>query len=256
LAHLNRQKIQREAKRLLASASEGMRWTSLVKNIHEAHPETPINSIWGGTQALFKKDADVIKLSKGIYALQSASDIGIKPKQDDQELTGDNASQTLKEADFYDSFADWLRDGLDEVTNAITVGGNIFGGKWNTPDVIGVLRPLAGDLVKFDPQVVTAEIKIDPNQSVTAFGQAISYRLFSHKSYLVLPNNMSDPDFDRVMALATVFGLGLITFDLNKDNPAYKLEQRASLAQPDMSYVNQMAAKLNQYDSKAFDKLF
>jgi hypothetical protein len=112
---------------------------------------------------------------------------------------------------------------MDEVTEAITIGGNIFKGKWNTPDVIGVLRPRKGDLIKFDPQIVSAGIKIDPSQPVTAFGQAVSYRLFSHKCYLVLPDSTAADDLDRVEALPTVFGLGLVVFNVDPDNPGFQL---------------------------------
>lgn len=254
LPKLSTSEIKKIAKQRVASSPAGVRWTTLVKAISADSPDTPENTIWGATQALFKSDHDIIKISKGIYTLKQ-SDVVLQnevqtPLSNELEVAG------CKESDFYTSFADWLRDGLDEVTEAIAIGGNIFKGKWNTPDVIGVLRPLRGDLIKFEPQIVSAEIKIDPTQPVIAFGQAISYRLFSHKCYLVLPRSTSEDDLDRVEALATVFGLGLVVFDLDKDDPNYGLVSRASLASPDMVYVNQMAKRLSAHDSKAFDRLF
>ena len=217
-----------------------------------------MNTIWGSTRALFVFDDDIVKVSKGIYALErnvesTTPDAGKPEANVSVPATG---SGTVTEADFYHLFADWLRDGLDEVTEAIAIGGNIFKGKWNTPDVIGVLRPLKGDLIQFSIQIVSAEIKIDPGQSVTAFGQAASYRLFSHKCYLVLPRTISADDLDRIEALSVVFGLGLVIFDLDKGNPAFELVSRAMPAQPDMVYVNQMAKRLNDHDRRAFDKLF
>ena len=110
--------------------------------------------------------------------------------------------------------------------------------------------------MKFDPQIVSVEIKIDPTQPIVAFGQAISYRLFSHKSYLVLPDSTSPDDLDRITALATTFGLGLVTFTVDANDPQFTIQVRATLSQPDMVYVNQMAALLNKYDSKGFDRLF
>lgn len=165
-------------------------------------------------------------------------------------------SKPLAEKDFYRPFAEWLRDGLEEVTEALAIGGNIFKGKWSTPDVIGVLRPMRGDLVKFEPQIVSVEIKTDPAQPVVAFGQAISYRLFSHKSYLVLPDTTSADDLDRMIALSTTFGLGLVTFKVDADDPEFTDQVRATLATPDMVYVKQMATLLNNYDKKGFDRLF
>lgn len=254
LPKLSTAEIRKIAKQRVAASPEGVRWTTLVKGISADSPDTPENTIWGSTQTLFKNDPEIIKISKGIYALKQPETVlpneAETPSPVEIEVAG------CKESDFYASFADWLRDGLDEVTEAIAIGGNIFKGKWNTPDVIGVLRPLRGDLIKFEPQIVSAEIKIDPAQPVTAFGQAISYRLFSHKCYLVLPRTTSEDDLDRVEALATVFGLGLVVFDLDKDDPNYELVSRASLAAPDMVYVNQMAKRLSAHDSKAFDRLF
>lgn len=38
--------------------------------------------------------------------------------------------------------------------------------KWGTPDVVGVYKPLASQLIKFDLEIVSAEIKIDPQAPV------------------------------------------------------------------------------------------
>lgn len=255
---LNIQQIKIRAKQKLASAPDGIRWTDLVKEISSETPETPVNTIWGSTHSLFKTDPDIVKISKGVYTLKTLSQSVISPKDEApvEAVEVTPGGVVLTEDMFYLPFAEWLRDGLDEVTEAISIGGNIFKGKWNTPDVIGVPRPLKGDLIKFDPQIVSAEIKVDPSQPVTAFGQAVSYRLFSHKCYLVLPGTTAADDLDRVEALATVFGLGLVTFSLDAANPSFQLITRAILAQPDMVYVNQMAQRLNAYDQKAFDRLF
>lgn len=55
------------------------------------------------------------------------------------------------------------------------------------PDAIGVLKPRARDIFKFEPPIVTAEIKAVPSQPVVALGQAVVYRLFSYQSYIVVP---------------------------------------------------------------------
>ena len=256
MAKLTTSQIKVLAKQKVAAVPEGVRWTTLVNEIKAESPETPINTIWGCTQSLFKDDPDITKISKGIYSLRIPAGA---IKQVPKEATDQTNSELIKspyEKDFYRPFAEWLRDGLEEVTEALPIGGNIFKGKWSTPDVIGVLRPMRGDLVKFEPQIVSVEIKTDPSQPVIAFGQAISYRLFSHKSYLVLPRTISADDLDRMIALSTTFGLGLVTFNVNVDDPAFTLQVRAALAAPDMIYVNQMASQLNAYDKKGFDRLF
>jgi hypothetical protein len=47
----------------------------------------------------------------------------------------------FKESDFYDTFAEWLKNDLDEVTDATALGGAAMGKKWGTPDVVGVYKP-------------------------------------------------------------------------------------------------------------------
>jgi len=52
---------------------------------------------------------------------------------------------------------------------------------------VGIYKPLASNLIKFPIEIVSAEIKIDPQQPVVAFGQAVAYRLFSTKPYIAMP---------------------------------------------------------------------
>jgi hypothetical protein len=120
-------------------------------------------------------------------------------------------SEPLTEQDFYVSFAEWLEEN-DEATVASALGGSSLGVKWGTPDVIGVLKPRAQDIFKFEPQIVTAEIKVVPSQPVVAFGQAVAYRLFSQKSYIVVPNSTSSDDMNRLKSLCSIHGVGLVTF--------------------------------------------
>jgi len=121
---------------------------------------------------------------------------------------------------------------------------------------MGVLKPRASDLYKFEPRIVSAEIKVVADQSIVAFGQAISYKLFSHKSYLVLPDTLADEDRDRVERLATVVGLGLVIFSLDASDPRFRLVTRANATTPDMFYVNLMASRLRETDRRAYDRLF
>ena len=109
-----------------------------------------------------------------------------------------------------------------------------------TPDVFGVLRPRESDIVKLPLEVVVAEIKTDSAQLITAFGQACAYKLFSHRSYLVVPRDSSPDDIGRLDALCVIFGIGLIVFSAKvPDTPDYEIRVRASKHEPDMFYVNQ-----------------
>lgn len=87
----------------------------------------------------------------------------------------------IKEEDFYVPFGEWLKNDIEDVTDAIPLGRNKFKDKWGTPDVIGKREPRRSDIIKGATEIVSAEIKTDSAQLVTAFGQACAYKLFSHK---------------------------------------------------------------------------
>lgn len=125
-----------------------------------------------------------------------------------QVETKEHAKVTLLEADFHESFAHWLEETAEEVAVAAAVGGSLLKQKWGTPDVIGSLPPQAQDIIKSESQIVSAEIKIDPAQPVVAFGQAVAYKLFSHKSFIAVPKATNKDDLARLRALCSIHGVG------------------------------------------------
>jgi hypothetical protein len=262
---LNRKQIQDEALAVLQGQPGGVRWSELLKTLIAAYPETPSNSIRGATHALFSTDARIEKVARGTYRLASLGDAddSVAIAQDEavaqtvvEVETSDHRQVTYVEADFYQSFADWLVDVAEEVNAAVALGGSVLKGKWGTPDVIGVLKPRTQDMLKFEPQIVSAEIKIDPSQPVVAFGQAVAYRLFSHKSYIVVPNTTGEDDMGRLKALCSIHGVGLVTFTLDKMAPDYTTLVLPQQASPDMFYANQMLRRLLATDPTAFEQLF
>lgn len=170
-------------------------------------------------------------------------------------LATGKSTASVTEQDFYESFAAWLEDN-DEATVAAALGGSSLGGKWGTPDVIGVLKPRAQDIFKFEPQIVTAEIKAVPTQPVVAFGQAVAYRLFSHKSYIVVPDSTTSDDMNRLKSLCSIHGVGLVTFALDKEQPDFNVVVLPVLAAPDMFYVNNMLDRLKASEPRLLNKLF
>jgi hypothetical protein len=116
--------------------------------------------------------------------------------------------------------------------------------------VIGIRAARASDIVKFSTEIVSAEVKTDSSDLITAFGQACSYKLFSHKSYMVVPCQSSVEDVARLDALCRIFGIGLILFDATApDNPDYQIRVRASKHEPDMFFLNRCLKTIE-------DKLF
>ncbi len=119
------------------------------------------------------------------------------------------------------------------------MGGNRFRDKWGTPDVIGKRESKRSDILQAPTEIVSAEIKTDASQLVTAFGQACAYRLFSHKSYLVVPEASPQDEVARLDALCQVFGIGLILFDASSPQaPNFNIRVRALKQDPEMFYVN------------------
>jgi hypothetical protein len=203
-----------------------------------------------------------VKVARGTYQLAKFMDADDANAREQESVTVETpvkaetpGSETLTEQDFYVSFAEWLQEN-DEVTIASALGGSSLGGKWGTPDVIGVLKPRAQDIFKFEPQIVTAEIKAVPSQPVVAFGQAVAYRLFSHKSYIVIPKSTSSDDMNRLTSLCSIHGVGLVTFALIKEQPDYVVVVLPAKAAPDMFYVNNMLERLKLSEPTLLNKLF
>jgi len=257
---LNRKQIHARALDILEQEEGGIRWGELLKRIQSEAPDTPPNSIHGAIQVLFQSDDQIIKVARGTYQLEKYVVAQSSDAQEEDAATASlqvkaNGPKAITEQDFYASFAEWLEEN-DEATVAMALGGSSFGGKWGTPDVIGVLKPRAQDIFKFEPQIVTAEIKAVPGQPVVAFGQAVAYRLFSHKSYIVVPNSTSSDDMNRLKSLCSIHGVGLVTFTLNIDQPDYLVVVLPSVASPDMFYVNTMLERLKASEPGLLNKLF
>ncbi len=248
MAKLPVNKIRDLGLEIIAENPGGIRYGALVKKIGAANPETPTNTIHGSVWDLATRFPEkVVKPSRGLFKPTSA-DNDIQPAP---PLTS-----KLKEEDFYEPFAEYLKNDLDEVTTVSPFGGAGLKGKWGTPDVIGVYKSLASNLIKFPLEIVGAEIKIDPQAPVVAFGQAVAYRLFAAKCYVVMPTTISDEDLSRLEALCMLFGVGLVVFTLDPKSPDFAIRVRAQRYSPDMFYVNEFARRLHQYDPGLFEKLF
>ena len=263
MAKLSSKQIQGRTIETLERSPGGLRWNEILAEIQRNDPETPFNTIRGATHGLFTTSTDIVKVARGTYQLAKYVDADAADAVAADEALATvpigNATpgvgSTLTEQDFYASFAEWLVEN-DEATVAEALGGSSLGGKWGTPDVLGVMKPRAQDIFRFEPQIIAAEIKATPSQPVVAFGQAVAYRLFSHKSYIVVPRTTSSDDMSRLKSLCSIHGVGLVTFLLDKDAPDYLVVILPALASPDMFYVNTMLERLKSSEPKLLNKLF
>jgi hypothetical protein len=231
-----REKIIGKALKIIKSNPNGIRYSNLVKRIHDEYPEYSTNTIRSNVWNLETQVPNkVYKPARGLFRHVSFREKEIS--EEEQEPSAE--VEEIKEVDFYEPFARWLVDDLEECTNAIPLGGNRFKDKWGTPDVIGRREPRRSDIIKAPTEIVSAEIKTDTRDLITAFGQACVYKLFSHKSYLVIPKNSPENDISRLDSLCLIFGIGLILFDNTKpDDPKFEIRVRPIRHEPDMFYVN------------------
>jgi hypothetical protein len=231
-----REEIVSNAIEILKTNPNGVRYSDLVRKIHDKLPEIPVNTIHGTVWNLeIRVPKEVYKPARGLFRFAAFAEV--ESIKDEQKPT--HKVEKMEEEDFYRPFTDWLVNELEECTKAIPLGGNRFRDKWGTPDVIGKREPLRSDIVKAPTEIVSAEIKTDTRDLITAFGQACSYKLFSHKSYIVVPRSSSDDDISKLDALCLIFGIGLVLFDnMNRDDPKFEIRVRPIKHEPDMFYVN------------------
>jgi hypothetical protein len=251
MAKLSVKQIQDLAKKIIADNPGGIRYIALVQRILTENPDTPKKTIFGSVWNLATRfPSEIAKPSRGLFMPSTA--VGVSATATSHVQSAVN----VREEDFYQPFADYLMSELDEATVAISLGGAGLQKKWGTPDVIGVYKALASHRIKFDPEIISAEIKIDPQQPVVAFGQAAAYRLFSAKSYIVMPNTISEEEYSRLEALCILFGIGLVLFDTKPEEPDFKIRVRAQRYPPDMFYVNEFAERIYNIDPETFNQLF
>lgn len=252
MARLTQRDVTEAALAIIQQSPRGIRFGEIHARIHALSPETPVPVVSASIAGIERRHPELVtKPERGLY-LPAAGAL-------DSAVAGPSdaaSSGSLRESDLYPSLADWLTNDLEEVHQAVALGGSGLGGKWGTPDVVGVSRPIAGDVIRFLPEIVSCEVKIDANQTVVAFGQAVSYRLFSNRVYLVLPDSISVRELSRIEALCQLFGLGLVTFTGAGQAPCYVARRPAQSLTPDMYYANRFADQLKRHDQRAFATLF
>ena len=229
---------------LLNQNPKGLCYSDLVNKIQETDQSFKINTIHGVLVKLVATNPEkVYKPAKGLFRLLAFQD------QDDDPIHT-VPSQTKKgdksrEEDFYEPFANWLKDEIEDVSHVKVLGGKVFQDKWCTPDVIGILESGRNDVIKRPMEIVSAEIKTDPNHLITAFGQSCTYKLFSHKVYIVVPKQADPVDIDKLDSLCQILGIGLVTFDdQSPAAPDFRIRVRPSKHEPDWFYTNKYLTRI------------
>ncbi len=256
-----KEKIIKQVLEILEERANGIRYMELFRIIKDALIEVPENTIHGTIYDLHKKIKGIAKPERGVFILTKYLSQERQAEILRKKLSIEVAKETNREIKkvitpdekkFYSSFAEYLENDLEECTKAIPLGGNKFGDKWGTPDVLGIYKFSETDPIRPPIEIISAEIKTDTNQLITAFGQACSYKLFSHKVYLIVPKD-AERDIGRLESLCSRFGIGLILFDKsNPKSPDFKIRTRATKNEPDYFYVNHYLRKLGEESRKLF----
>jgi hypothetical protein len=239
-------RIEATAFGLLEQHPEGLRFSELVRKIQEVDPTFKHNTITGRVWNLDAKfPSRVYKPSKGLFRLIQFKDAPEGMLSEKQTPVA--VASSVREEDFYEPFAVWLKNDIEDVTRAISLGRNKFKDKWGTPDVIGLRESQRSDIIKGPTEIVSAEIKTDTAQLVTAFGQVCSYKLFSHKAYLVVPRQSSREEISRIDALCQIFGIGFVTFNAESPSaPDFQILVRPARHEPDLYYTNKYVARIEK----------
>jgi hypothetical protein len=122
----SRERIRKKALELLESQPSGMRYSEIVRQIHEALSENP-NTIAGNVYNLDTLFPDkVYKPARGVFKATKFRESEAPLNVQGTDLGG----AITREKDFYEAFADWITKELEECTKAIPLGGNRFKDKW------------------------------------------------------------------------------------------------------------------------------
>ena len=239
------EKIKDKAFELLKDNPDGLRYSELVKLISENDEKLNRNTINGSIWNLDSQFPEkVYKPSRGLFRLVEFKD----PETDElKKEVQPKEAKRIKEEDFYEPFSNWLQNDIEDVTHSIPLGGNRFKDKWGTPDVIGKKESKRSDIIQAPVEIVSAEIKTETNQLITAFGQACAYKLFSHKCYLVIPKQSSQDEVARLDSLCQLFGIGLVLFNAeNPNTPDFIIRVRPNKHEPDFFYTNKYMSRIEK----------
>ena len=241
------ERIKATAFELLEQHPEGLRYSELVHKIEEVDVAFNHNTINGCIWNLEAKfPSKVYKPSKGLFRLTKFKE-ALEEEASSTKKTPPVAPSGVREEDFYTPFVDWLKNEIEDVTKAIPLGRNKFKDKWGTPDVIGLRESQRSDIIKGPTEIVSAEIKTDTAQLVTAFGQACAYKLFSHRAYLVVPRQSPGDEISRVDSLCQIFGVGFVTFNAQApSSPDFQIRVRPARHEPDLFYTNKYIALIEK----------
>jgi hypothetical protein len=67
---------------------------------------------------------------------------------------------------------------------------------------------------------------------------------------------MPKNDLERLESLCSLYGMGMVVFELDPETPNFQMRMQPQRFEPDMFYVNDFARRLLEMNQKEFNRLF
>jgi len=113
-----REKIIAKAIEILKSNPDGIRYSDLVRKISQEFPEIPIKTIYGTIWNLETRvPNEIYKPARGLFRHVEFREKEISEEEQKTSLE----IEKIKEEDFYEPFANWLVNELEECTKEINL---------------------------------------------------------------------------------------------------------------------------------------
>jgi len=246
-----KEQIIKKALEILArpESRSGLRFSTLLQKVASETGDN-INTCNGSLYNLPNEMPDkVIRPHRGLFLLKENEKF---LKDVAEDVVEQKIDSKFKEEDIYEPAKNYLL-GNEECTHAVVVGGNIFGKKWGTPDILGVIRANSDAIYKPILELIAIEIKKEGYDPVEALGQAMAYKLFAHRTWLILPDD-DHADIERIQGIAITANIGLISFLRKSEGLEFSTLNRPISGRPDLTEVNEMLEKFKK-DKKNYYEL-
>jgi hypothetical protein len=226
---------------------EGLRFSILVNKIAEETKDNP-NTINGSIYNMPNEVPDKIaRPQRGLFILKK----NLSNLSEKENETSDKYSDAFTEESVYEPARDYLL-GRAECTHAVVIGKNIFGKKWGTPDLLGSIRVNSDAVYQPPIEIIAVEIKGNNYSPVEALGQAMAYKLFAHRTWLVLPES---DDIERIEGIAMSANIGLVVFNYKNGEFKFETLNRPITGNPDADEVNNIINILKEKDRQKYNEL-
>ena len=201
----------------MSGQPEGVPVADLIRKVQSDWPgefdeQSHINRIRAALHNMHRARM-VEQVGRGVWACANVSEMPETAPAEEVDEPAPQLEAPQLEVPLYPMVKDQLVNSLDACTRAEIVGGkgNIGGGTFATPDVVGIIAPTpTARHYGFHNKILAVEVKsvTNPQALLVGYAQASAYLDFAHMALLVVPW-CHGPNIDRVTRLCEKNGIGL-----------------------------------------------